>query len=82
MTVYNMESRNGNTVANQFIIEDGRRTVFQSYSSTIAVIDRDNKVIEIHPDWDYSRTTGKYRNLFLILTVSIDCHPKRDLLRL
>lgn len=64
MTVYNMTSRNGNKVANQFIIEDGRRTVFQSYSSTIAVIDVETKVIEIHPDWDYSMTTGKYRNMF------------------
>lgn len=67
MTVYNMTSINGNAVPNQFIIEDGRRTVFQSYSSTIAVIDRDKKVIEIHPDWDYSMTTGKYRNMFFAL---------------
>lgn len=64
MTVYNMTSRNGNKVANQFIIEDGRRTVFQSYESTIAVIDRDNMTIEIYPHWDYSMTTGKYRNMF------------------
>lgn len=64
MTVYNMTSKNGNKVANQFIIEDGRRTVFQSYESTIAVIDRDKMVIEIYPDWDYSVTTSKYRNMF------------------
>ena len=64
-------------VANQFlIVEEGRgalgnfktKETFQSYDSTIAVktywetetetkLDRDN--------WDYSTTTGKYRNKFL-----------------
>lgn len=64
MIVDNMTSPNGNKVANQFIIDDGHRTVFQSYESTIAVINRDNMTIEIHPSWDYSRTTGKYKNIF------------------
>ena len=64
-------------VANQFlIVEEGRgalgnfltKETFKSYDSTIAVktywetetetkLDRDN--------WDYSTTTGKYRNKFL-----------------
>ena len=75
MKVSNMTSSNGNKIATQFIIEDctipairDRGTMFQSYSSNIVfkywhdgtkhvLLDRDN--------WDYSRTTGKYRNQFL-----------------
>jgi len=69
--VENMQSSQGNDIPNQFLIKgvsyNGQiGCVFQSYSSIIAfrpvsgasiVLDR-NK-------WDYSITTGKYRNLFL-----------------
>lgn len=65
MHVTNMNSpRTGKPVANQFIITDGRTEVFQSYASTIATIDHDARTITIGEDWDYSITTGKYRNLF------------------
>lgn len=65
MRVYNMVSpRTYEPVKNQFVIENGAVTVFQSYASTIAEIDRHNRTITIHPDWNYSRTTGKYRNEF------------------
>ena len=65
MKVQNMTSpRTGREVANQFIIRDSARTVFQSYSSMIACIDYKNKSIEIGSNWDYSVTTGKYRNQF------------------
>lgn len=65
MRVYNMSSpRTGREVCNQFVIENGGVTVFQSYNSTIAEIDRFNRTITIYPDWNYSRTTGKYRNEF------------------
>jgi hypothetical protein len=64
MKVENITSKKGNKVSNQFIIygDDGSET-FQSYSSTIAV-KKEGKVY-IYPHWDYSTTTGKYRNLFL-----------------
>jgi hypothetical protein len=66
MKVRNMVSRNsGREVANQFIITDEKRTVFQSYSSTIIEIDWDNQEITIFPDWNYSVTTSKYRNQFM-----------------
>ena len=68
MKVYNMVSpRTGEKVANQFIIEDGHTTVFQSYDSTIVTLTDCNgyKTITFGTDWDYSRTTGKYRNAFL-----------------
>ena len=65
MKVYNMLSpRTGREVANQFVIEDGSRIVFQSYNSMIAEIDKSAKTIKIGANWDYSRTTGKYRNAF------------------
>ena len=35
--VENMRSSNGNEVANQFIITDGSKRVFQSYGSVICV---------------------------------------------
>ena len=66
MKVRNMKSyRSGREVANQFIIEDGNRTVFQSYGSTIVEINRANRLICVYPNWDYSRTTAKYRNQFM-----------------
>jgi hypothetical protein len=51
-------------VKNQFIIEDGNRIVFQSYNSVIAVKEN-GKVTLDNSTWDYSKTTGKYRNEFL-----------------
>lgn len=66
MTVENMVSSRGNKVANQFIIRDAEngRTTFQSYDSEIVTVDRKNQTITIYPEYDYSQTTGKYRNLF------------------
>lgn len=77
MKVYNMISPRGREVPNQFIIEEkGRgangnfikKEVFQSYQSVIAErITWDDRT-DITLDeryWDYSTTTGKYRNQFL-----------------
>ena len=66
MRVYNITNSNGNKVANQFIIDDKNKETFQSYNSIIAV--RNKKTDKITLDsyyWDYSVTTGKYRNQFL-----------------
>lgn len=66
MKVKNMISRtSGREVANQFIITDGNKITFQSYSSPIVEIDKDNGKITVFEDWDYSKTTGKYRNQFM-----------------
>ena len=56
--------RSGREVANQFIIygDNGERT-FQSYRTVIARIANGQTILD--PNWDYSNTTGKYRNLFL-----------------
>lgn len=64
--VYNMRSpRSGNPVANQYVIETGKLTVFQSYRTIIAVIDPHGHVTLDKDAWNYSTTTGRYRNIFL-----------------
>lgn len=66
MKVYNMESpRSGRPVANQFIISDDHRMIFQSYDSMIVDIDFANSKVTFGKDWNYSVTTSKYRNEFL-----------------
>jgi len=64
--VENMRSpRSNNAIANQFVItlQNGMQ-VFQSYNSIISV--KANGETYLDQDrWDYSRTTGKYRNIFL-----------------
>ena len=64
MKVRNMTSNKGNDIPNQFIIEDGNTTCFQSYQSIITT-KKGGKTYLDKETWDYSRTTGKYRNLFL-----------------
>ena len=64
MRVENMTSTRGNKVANQFIINDNGAEYFQSYRSIIAKKSR-GKIYLDEYFWDYSTTTGKYRNQFL-----------------
>ena len=65
MRVENMRSTRGNKVANQFLITDDKgATYFQSYRSIIAK--KYQGLIYLDKCyWDYSTTTGKYRNDFL-----------------
>jgi len=65
INVQNMVSDRGNNIANQFIIRTNKGRYFQSYNSIIVFIDNNNKVFLDEYYWDYSRTTGKYRNNFL-----------------
>ena len=65
----NMTSTNGNKVANQFIIHDEKRsTFFQSYRSIIVKLNGDDVELD-KKYWNYSNTTGKYRNIFLNETI-------------
>jgi hypothetical protein len=63
--VENMQSNNGNDIPNQFRIFTDDGCYFQSYSSVIAYKPFSGKVVLDVNKWDYSITTGKYRNLFL-----------------
>ena len=69
INVSNMVSSSGNHVPNQFEIY-GRDNagfqfrIFQSYHTTIAKIYKGNVFLDAN-NWEYSTTTGKYRNIFL-----------------
>lgn len=62
--ISNMTTPNGNPAANQFIIETHNGIYFQSYRSIIARKCK-GKITLDSEYWDYSRTTIKYRNIFL-----------------
>ena len=76
MKITQFEGKNGG-VKNQFLITEVgngangnfiKRETFQSYDSIIAIKTYWTDKIEIELDetyWNYSTTTGKYRNLFL-----------------
>ena len=63
-TVEQMINDRGNGAMNQFILRGDNKIIFQSYNSTIAIVDYDDHPVTIFPDWDYSVTTGKHRNIF------------------
>ena len=76
MKVENMTGKNGRAIPNQFVLTDDRDTkYFQSYKSIIAKIPINSKFshdkmyyesIELDEKyWNYSVTTGRYRNQFL-----------------
>ena len=68
MKISNFESSKGNKVANQFIINTPEYTLFQSYNSVIVKTTFEDGKRVVYLDeyyWDYSKTTGKYRNQFL-----------------
>jgi len=68
MKVENMVSNKGNSIPNQFIIHDNENecSYFQSYNSMI--VKKYYDIEKIYLDikfWNYSKTTSKYRNMFL-----------------
>ena len=65
MKIKNMISESsGNAVANQFILTDRGTTFFQSYDTIIVKRTKKHTYLDRN-NWDYSVTTGKYRNQFL-----------------
>ncbi len=63
--VTQFDGRNG-AVKNQFILTTNEGRFFQSYDSMIAFIPNNREKIKLDSQyWDYSKTTGKYRNQFL-----------------
>ena len=62
MRLSNIKSpQSGRAVANQYVIHHYDNVYFQSYNTTIACIDRKNKVYLHDGYWDmYSATTNKY----------------------
>jgi hypothetical protein len=50
---------------NQIVCITNEGTFFQSYNSVIAIRKNDGSIELDENYWDYSKTTGKYRNKFL-----------------
>ena len=59
------KTENFNGVKNQFLISTNDGLYLQSYNSIIAFKSKDGKTYLDDYYWDYSKTTGKYRNMFL-----------------
>ena len=64
MKVSNMYSTNGNQVPNQFIIDNGNKTLFQSYKTIVAVKENGKVTLDSNA-LEYSNTTLKYLKQFL-----------------
>ena len=64
MKIKNLTSPRGNDVPNQFQIETPTAIYLQSYQSIIAKIEQGITYLD-ERYWNYSRTTSKYRSLFL-----------------
>ena len=67
----NVISERGKPITNQIIITDTKKDTetFQSYNSIIVIKDyKTGKVTLDYYYWNYSRTTSKYRNIFLMET--------------
>jgi hypothetical protein len=63
--IENMQSARGNDIPNQFRIFTDEGVFFQSYSTIIAFRPFSGKIKLDAEKWNYSVTTGKYRNIFL-----------------
>ena len=64
--ISNLESpRTGKPVSNQFVIESGRYSFFQSYDSLVGFYDKEERSVTLGCSWDYSQTTRKYLHEWL-----------------
>ena len=67
MKIQNMRSsKTGRAVPNQFTVKTTHHYYFQSYDSVIVMINTSTGATYLDKKyWNYSRTTSRYRNLFL-----------------
>ena len=58
--------RYGRPIANQYIVYSKDYRTFQSYGSIIVAIDKSTRQVYLNRTyWNYSKTTSKYRAIFL-----------------
>lgn len=62
--IQSMQSSTGNSVPNQFIIYFDKGSIFWSYNTPIVLSLMGQDYLN-YSSWDYSATTGKYRNKYL-----------------
>lgn len=60
--------RSGRPIANQYRVFTDEGMAFQSYTTVIAFRARGGGVTLDENAWNYSRTTARYRNIFLAET--------------
>ena len=67
MNIYALTNTNGRAVNNQFIRDDGKKKVFESYRTDIASVTKKNgeTIVILTESWLYSATTTKYCCRFL-----------------
>lgn len=63
MRVTQLINNNGNAAANQFVLNNGKSEIFQSYNTLIAKVTDNN--IYLDPKWCCSQTTLKHLKIFL-----------------
>ena len=83
ISVNNMISSTGKNVPNQYNIfiycEDGVYNCFYSYDSLIMVLKNGN-IVKVGKDYNYSSTTGKYRNKFINMNLKeLDTYIKNNM---
>lgn len=62
---------------NQFLMEDEKQAIFQSYNSIIAIYDKENHNLIFGCDWDYSKTTLKHLYIYLRDVIYYDMTPEQ-----
>ena len=60
-----MSPRSGGLVDNQFMLYTSEGVYFQSYNTLIAFESNNGEIFLDEGRWDFSRTTSRYRNIFL-----------------
>ncbi len=68
---------------NQYILEVGNITVFQSYDSKICAYDSSTSTLYLYGDiWDYSNTTRKYFKEFINYYTIYTYEDKKEWLKM
>lgn len=67
---------------NQFLMEDEKQAIFQSYNSVIAIYDKENHNLTFGCDWDYSKTTLKHLYIYLrdVIYYDMTLEQKQDIM--
>lgn len=67
---------------NQFLMEDEKQAIFQSYDSIIAIYDKENHSLTFGCDWDYSKTTLKHLYIYLrdVIYYDMTLEQKQDIM--
>ena len=78
LKIINMTSDRGNSIANQFIIQDKKQKTFQSYKTRICRWNAEKETLILNANWwDYSNTTRKYFKKFINEETTMTYYDKK-----